>query len=212
MIGRFRRYAREHGASAALRKGLAEARRRTYAAGRVTLLVKDLDSISTPRRSADIEVVSFEEHHLAGLSELNRRRGRPGVDRRFRDYLDRGLNGYVGLRAGEIVGYYWWVDCAVPGVHPDLDWLGDSLQIRPGDAYGSDFYLLPEARGGNVANAFLYGVESDLARRGFDRLWGYVESGNREARWIYSSRGYLPMGDVIIRRTLSHRRVAQSRN
>jgi GNAT superfamily N-acetyltransferase len=160
-----------------------------------------------PRRTADIVVEPLEERHLEGLSELNRRRGRPGVDRRFRDHLDRGLGGFVGMQDGRIVAYYWWVDCAEGDRHPDLAWLGESLQIEPGDAYGSDFYILPDARGAGVAGEFLYRVESGLAERGLKRLWGYLASGNREARWVYSSRGYLPIGDLTIRRVGSRRRV-----
>lgn len=203
MISRFRRYASRNGTSAALRKAASEARRRVYSRDRVTLLLKDLDSIVTPRRPAAIVVEPLEPRHLDGLSDLNRRRGRPTVDRRFRNYLDNGLGGFVGLREGEVIGYYWWVDCAARADHPDLDWLGNFIRSQPGDVYGSDFYILPDERGGGVAGEFLYRVESSLAERGFARLWGYVEAGNREARWVYSSRGYLPMGDLTLRRSLS---------
>ena len=106
----------------------------------------------------------------------NRERGRAGVDRRFRANLDRGLRGFVGLRGGTSVGYYWWVDCAQADRHPDLKWLGEFLQIEPGDVYGSDFYILPDHREGGTANEFLYQVETSLVELGFLRLWGYVES------------------------------------
>jgi hypothetical protein len=145
------------------------------------------------------------ERHLEGLSELNRRRGRPGVDRRFRADLERGLRGFVGLLGGDVVAYYWWVEGDRFATHPDSQWLGDSLQVEPGDAYGSDNYLLPEARGGGNANQFLYRIESAIAELGHGRLWGYVESGNREARWLYSSRGYQPMRDLSVRTVFSKR-------
>jgi GNAT superfamily N-acetyltransferase len=206
MIGRFRRYAREHGPRAAVAKLFEQLRESIVSEGQVTTLLKDLGSISEPRRRSSLEVVPLDPDRLAGLSELNRKRGRPGVDRRFRDNLERGLEGFVGIRDGATIGYYWWVDAERANGHPDLEWLGDWLQIEPGDVYGSDFYVLPEHRAGGTANEFLFAVESGLRERGFKRLWGYVDSGNRQARWLYSSRGYEPIRDVTVRRFLSRRR------
>ena len=205
MIGRFRRYAREHGTRAAVTKTATELRRRAFSANKITILLKDLDEIKVPRRPSELEVVPIEAAHLAGLSELNRRRGRPGVDRRFRADLERGLQGFVALLDGAVVGYYWWIEGERFATHPDARWLGDSFQIESGDVYGSDNYLLPEARGGGNANQFLYGIESAIAALGYRRIWGYVESGNREARWLYSSRGYEPMRDVSVRTVFSRR-------
>lgn len=205
MIGRFRRYAREHGTRAAVSKSASELRRRAFSENRITILLKDLDEINAPRRPSELEVVAMERSHLEGLSELNRRRGRLGVDRRFRADLEHGLRGFVALLGGEVAGYYWWVEGERFAAHPDARWLGDSLQVEPGDVYGSDNYLLPEARGGGTANQFLYRIESAIAALGYGRIWGYVESGNREARWLYSSRGYRPMRDVSVRTVFSRR-------
>jgi GNAT superfamily N-acetyltransferase len=205
MIGRFRRYAREHGTRAAVGKSTSELRRRAFSENRITILLKDLDEIAVPRRPSKLEVTAIERGHLEGLAELNRRRGRTGVDRRFRADLDRGMKGFVALLGGEVVGYYWWIEGERFGAHPDARWLGDSFQIEPGDVYGSDNYLLPEARGGGTANQFLYRIESSIAELGHRRIWGYVESGNREARWLYSSRGYQPMRDVSVRTVFSRR-------
>lgn len=202
MISRFRRYAREHGFAAALLKTAGELRRKAFSEMRVTVLLKDLDAINEPRRTSGLEVVPLDESRLAGLSELNRSRGRSGVDRRFRGNLERGLKGFVGLRDGATVGYYWWIEGERAAAHPDLAWLGDSLQIEPTDVYGSDFYILPAHREGGTANEFLYRLESAIATAGFQRIWGYVESGNRQARWLYSSRGYQPMGDLSTRKLL----------
>jgi GNAT superfamily N-acetyltransferase len=202
MISRFRRYAREHGLAAALAKAVGELRSKAFSESRITVLLKELDSISEPRRTTGLEVLALDGTRLAGLSELNRERGRGGVDRRFRANLERGLRGFVGILDGVTVGYYWWVDGAEAGSHPDIGWLGGSLQIEPGDVYGSDFYILPDHREGGTANEFLYRIESAIAAAGFRRIWGYVESGNRPARWLYSSRGYRPMGDLRTRKLL----------
>lgn len=205
MIGRFRRYAREHGTRAAVDKTASELRRRAFSANRITIVLKNLDEIAVPRRPTELVVEAIGPGHLEGLSELNRSRGRPAVDRRFRADLDRGLKGFVGLIEGRTVGYYWWIEGARFASHPDARWLGNSLQVEPGDVYGSDNYLLPEARGGGTANQFLYRIESAIAELGYARIWGYVESGNREARWLYSSRGYQPMSDLSVRTVFSRR-------
>src|SRR3954462_11550336 len=119
MIGRFRRYARENGTRAAVTKTASELRRRAFSANKITILLKDLDEVKVPRRSSELEVVAMEEALLGGLSELNRRRGRPGVDRRFEAALGRGLHGFVALLGGEVVGYYWWIEGERFATHPD---------------------------------------------------------------------------------------------
>lgn len=211
MIGRIRRYAREHGLRALLAKAAGELRNRVYRERRMTVLLKDLDSISEPRRSSGIELVPLDGGQLPALAALNRERGRPRVDRRFRDNLVRGLQGYVGRRGGEAVAYYWWVNGTRSAAHRDLRWLGNCLQIEPGDVYGSDFYVLPGHRPGGTANEMLFLVESDLRRQGYRRIWGYVDAGNREARWLYGSRGYRPMGQVSSRQFLFYRQPARPR-
>jgi hypothetical protein len=209
MISRFRRYAGEHGGRAAIVKAAGEVGSRVYSKAQLTILLKELDEIPTPRRSSGVEVVPLDESRLAVLSELNRARGKRGADRRFRANLRRGLRGFVGLRDGRAAGYYWWVDTERAGAHPDLAWLGDSVRIGPGDVYGSDFYVLPEERAGGTSNDMLFQVESRLREQGFERLWGYVLEGSRDARWLYSSRGYRPMGEVYCRRILFHRQAAE---
>jgi GNAT superfamily N-acetyltransferase len=206
MIGRFRQYARANG----MRAALAQLPRRLWhgvvSEDRMTVLLKVLDSISEPRKTSDLRVEKLEPSHLAGLSELNRKRGRRRVDKRFAANLERGLHGFVGLCDGEVVGYYWWIEGERAESHPDLVWLGPALRIEPGDVYGSDFYILPEHRAGGTANEFLFRVETGIRDAGFARIWGYVDSGNRQARWLYSSRGYQPMNDVSTRRLFFHRR------
>lgn len=200
MIGRFRRYAREHGVRAAVAKSFDQARHEYVGERRITILLKELDSISQPRKTSALQVAELDRGGLEDLAALNRERGRSRVDRRFRADFERGVHGFVGRRDGIAVGYYWWIEAERGDLHSDLAWLGDSLQMEPGDAYGSDFYILPAHRPGGTANEFLFHVEGSLRDRGFARLWGYVDSGNRQARWLYSSRGYRPMGDVIVSR------------
>jgi GNAT superfamily N-acetyltransferase len=180
--------------------------RGVYSSTRITVLLKDLGSISEPRKRSEVRLAPLDRERLEGLSELNRKRNRRGADRRFRDNLDRGLHGFVGLRDGEVIAYYWWIEGERGDSHPDLEWLGPALRLEPGDVYGSDFYVLPEHRRGGTANELLFLIESALREQGFRRIWGYVDAGNGAARWTYSARGYEPIEDVTVRKLLFHRR------
>lgn len=169
---------------------------------RLIVLLKELDSIAAPGRSAGLRVEDMSSEHLPALSLLNRRRGRPWADRRFARYLGEGVHGFVGFLGEELVGYYWWVDARGQATFPDLRKLGLGIELGEGEVYGSDFFVLQEHRGGGLAAEFLFQLEGALASRGYTRLWGYVVSGNRPARWTYSIRGYRPMWIVERRKVL----------
>lgn len=177
-------------------------RRAIHLEERLIVIVKDLDTVVEPWRHGDLRFEDLEARHLPQLSELNRKRGRPHVDRRFSDSVAQGFHGFVAFRGEELVGYYWWVDRDVPNLYPDLRKLGLGIELGEGDVYGSDFFLLEEHRGNGIAADFLFEVESTLRDRGYARLWGYVVSDNRPARWIYSTRGYKPMWIIHRRRVL----------
>jgi GNAT superfamily N-acetyltransferase len=175
-------------------------RNRAYSDARLIVIVKELDSIVEPWRPGDLRFEDLGAGHLAGLSELNRKRGRPDVDRRFESYVKAGFHGFVAYSGAELVGYYWWVDADVRTLYPDLRKLGLGIELGAGEVYGSDFYLLEQHRGGGVAADFLFHVEGTLRDRGYSKIWGYVASDNRPARWVYSTRGYTPMWVVRRRR------------
>ena len=163
------------------------------------MLVKDLSSI-TDAPSAELRVEDLGASSLPDLSKLNRRRGEQRADRRFERYVEEGFEGFVGYRGDDAVGYYWWVDAGSAERFPDLRTKGLGIELAEKDVYGSDFYLLDENRGGGIAAGFLTHVETALHDRGYRRLWGYVVSENRPARWIYSTRGYQPTWIVTRRR------------
>jgi GNAT superfamily N-acetyltransferase len=147
-------------------------------------------------------VEDLEAKHLPALSELNRRRGRPQVDKRFVANVSSGFHGFVGWRDDRLVGYYWWVDRDAPVPHPDLRDLDLGIELEEGDVYGTDFFLLEEFRGAGTADDFLSKIETSLRDRGYRRLWGYVDSGNRPAVWVYRARGYESMWILERRRRL----------
>lgn len=209
VLSRVRRYLQAHGlreTTAAVGRRL---RRFAKTEERLIVITKDLDTIVEPWEPGDLRLEDLTRERLADLSGLNRERGRPEVDRRFARYVAQGFKGFVAYQGDELVGYYWWVDRDVPALYPDLRKLGLGIELGEGDVYGSDFYLLEHHRGGGVAADFLTKVETTLRDRGYALIWGYVASDNRPARWIYSTRRYVPMWIVNRRKILIMQRTTR---
>jgi GNAT superfamily N-acetyltransferase len=165
--------------------------------------------IVEPWRRGELQVRELGPEQMPALAELNRKRGRPEIQRLFAEYLGHGFHAFVAYLGGELVGYYWWVDRNIPRRYTDLHKLGLEIELGEQDVYGSHFFLIEEHRGGGVAADFLFDVESSLRDRGFTRLWGYVAGGNRPARWVYSTRGYKPTWVIRLRRILLMQRTTR---
>jgi GNAT superfamily N-acetyltransferase len=208
-LRRLRCYLQTHGARQTAEAIGRRLRRLAHSDERLIVIVKDLDSVVEPWRHGELRMEDLTAEQLPALAELNRKRGRPEVDQRFERYVEQGFHGFVAFRGAELIGYYWWVDRDVPTLYPDLHKLGLGIELGEGDVYGSDFFLLEEHRGGGVAADFLFGVESSLRDRGYAQLWGYVASDNRPARWIYSTRGYVPRWAVRLRRIMAMQRTTR---
>lgn len=204
MIGKLRRNLHERGVRGTAAK-FAQRVREGYVKEELIVLLKDLGSIVEPGVEGDLRLEDLEAWHLPGIAELNRKRGMPDADRYFEYCLAEGIDGFVAIRGEEIVGYYHWVDRDTPILHPDLWYMGPDFRLEPEDVYGSGLFLLEEHRGRGTASDFLFKVETSLRERGYLRLWGYVDSASRPARWLYSTRGYEPMWSVLSRRIVFHR-------
>jgi GNAT superfamily N-acetyltransferase len=199
MIDKVRRSLRERGARGTLSR-LVGSLREGYAEEELIVLFKELDDVVEPQSLGRLTIEEINAGHLQGLYALNRKRGEPGADRYFERSLQYGYHGFAACVEDELVGYYWWVDRDSPVSHPDLWRLGRGFELGKRDLYGSGLFLLEEYRGDGRADEFLFRVESALRARGYDRLWGYVEKGNRAARWLYATRGYEPAWKVRTRR------------
>jgi GNAT superfamily N-acetyltransferase len=202
MLSRIRLYTQVYGVRGLLAALGRRLRKPFYVNQHFIILLKPLDSVVESRKAGDLKVEDLEEKHLPALSELNRRRGRPRIDRRFATNVASGHHGFVAWRGDQLIGYYWWVDRDAPVPHPDLRDLDLGIELEQDDVYGTDFFLLEEFRGAGTAAEFLCKVEKSLRGRGYHRLWGYVDSGNRAAIWTYRSRGYEPMWVLKRRRWL----------
>jgi GNAT superfamily N-acetyltransferase len=158
------------------------------------VLAKRLDDIEEIAVEQRLEIADLGPADLPALAGFNRRRCDTRATARFAAGLERGDRGFVArLGGGEVAGFYWWADRE----HPHLDRLGISL--AEADVYGFDFFLAEEHRGEGRAVEFLHGIETRLRALGYERLWGYVRSDNRPARWLYSMRGYEAVDNVHLK-------------
>jgi GNAT superfamily N-acetyltransferase len=172
-----------------LRLVLYRARAWLSEAGEVIILLRTLESVSVVD-SGNLRMKELEASDLAALHELNRARQTTRFTPRFAADLADGYRGFIAYRDDEAVAYYWWIDPENAAAHRDLKWLGDSIALEPGDVYGSDFFVAEKWRDGRTATEMLSFVESSLSKLGHRRIWGYVETDNRPARWLYSMCGY----------------------
>jgi ribosomal protein S18 acetylase RimI-like enzyme len=162
----------------------------------LVLLVKRLDRLAPVRADSVVRVEEVDAAALPALDRFNRARCASRATARFAADLAAGRRGFV-VRVGDgVAGYYWWVDAATG--HPHLERLG--IRLGPRDVYGYDFFIAEEHRGGGRAGAALLGVETALAARGYECVWGYVRRDNRPARWLYRTRGYEERANVHVRR------------
>ena len=190
MLDRFSNKLRERGLKGTFADLFARLRSGLRSEEAWIVLLKDLGQVNPVKRPTGIVFEDIGREHLPLLSELNREREAEEVDQRFADYVDAGFHGFIALRDGKAVGYYWWVDAEGAAEFPDLRDFGLGIELGPGEAYGSDFYILEAHRKGRLAGEMLARIEGGLADRGYSELWGYVVAANRPARWLYESRGY----------------------
>ena len=208
MVRRLRRYVQLNGArqtAVAIGRLLGGL---VYMEERLIVFVKDLDSIVEPWREGDLRVEDLGAEHLPGLSELNRKRGRPEVDRRFAATSSRAstassptaARSWSATTGGSTATCPRCIrTCASSG------WGSSSARATSTDRTSS----CSRSTAGGLATDFLFKVESSLRDRGYERLWGYVASDNRPARWIYSTRGYVPMWTVHRTRVLMVQRTTR---
>jgi GNAT superfamily N-acetyltransferase len=165
--------------------------------GEMHVLVKPLDALEPLGSAPRLQLEEISQATLPDLARLNRARCATRADARLAANLAEGWHGFLAREDGHPVGWYWWLD-ATAEPHPHLDRLG--IELGHGDVYGFDFFLDEAHRGEGRALEFLHHVEAALRRRGFARLWGYVDGGNTPARWTYSVRGYAVVRTVHLRR------------
>jgi GNAT superfamily N-acetyltransferase len=204
---------RRDGLGTVLRKLARRARLVLHSRDEVLVMTKDLADVTEMAFDEALRIEEISGRHLPALYTFNRKRCFSKADARAAAALNRGHRGFVGYVGDDLVGYYWWVDAEIEPLHADVVRYGMGFELGPGEVYGYDFYLLEEHRGKGKSTEFLYKIETALHELGYHLVWGYVETDNRPARWLYRLRGYKPVRQVATRRVLGRRvstRVEQS--
>jgi GNAT superfamily N-acetyltransferase len=182
----------ERGAKAAWSDVREILRRRLYMKTDQLIVRKQL-SPAEPGASHTVEVVDAEPRHLPLLAEINRRECNTSRTRHFEKGLAEGRSALLGFRDGRLIGWFWWHDRAQGTDGFELSRFG--LELAADEVYGYDLFIVPDERGRGRPAQFLAGVEAALARHGYRRMFGFVESWNRPARWLYATSGY----EVVMR-------------
>ncbi len=157
------------------------------------VLSKDLADGDDHRPATLLDFHVFEGHDAGILDRIAAARYVDPDDMELlRVYVRRGYPAMFATVDGRIVGHVWWVDAHFSGdrAHPDLALY--EIRLGPRDAYAFNFFLEPGCRGGGNANDLLSSFEQHLRIRGFERVWGFVASENKPARWLYSLCGWKP--------------------
>ncbi len=153
--------------------------------------------------------LTVREGSPAEVAHLVASSGNPSRRRRTRAYLLLGYRCFVGFLDDEPIGHLWWVDNATRPRHPRLKRLGITLGER--EVYGFDYFVLPERRGRALSADLLRLIEDELSRRGYRILYGYVDTENAKARWLYMIEGYDTVRTVGLREILRCLVIARGR-
>jgi GNAT superfamily N-acetyltransferase len=191
------RHWREQGPRAAFGYLLDVVRAQVHLDEDEIVMVKDLPRDDRPEPGP----IRFEEaqaHHLPMLAEFNRQQANATRTDRFAVGLAEGKRALLGFRDGTLIGSIWFHDASTPANRCYLARFG--VRLEDGDVYGDDLFIAPEHRGRGVPAAFVAGVEAELMRLGYRRMYGFVDARNTPARWLWTTSGY-----AVVTRRHTHR-------
>jgi GNAT superfamily N-acetyltransferase len=158
------------------------------------VMSKDLSEDDDASSGTLLQYCPFEGGDPAILDRIAAARHLDSQDiKRLCIFARRGYPVLFAEVGDRIVGYMWWVDARFSSgdrAHPHL--ARYSISLGPREAYAFDFFLEPDCRGGGNANGFLSSFDRHLRSRGFERVWGFVASDNKPARWLYTLCGWRP--------------------
>jgi hypothetical protein len=114
-------------------------------------------------------------------------------------YLDNGYRVLLAEMEGQIVGHIWWHDHRLDRaqLHPQL--LRYGLELKPGEVWSFDLWLLERYRGGGGSNDFFALFRQHLRQAGYARVWGSVDSAYLPAVWLHKIQGYRAVKTVEAR-------------
>jgi GNAT superfamily N-acetyltransferase len=123
---------------------------------------------------------------------------------KFLSYLDNGYRAVLAEVDGKAVGYVWWHDHQLDraSLHPQVSRLG--IELKPGEAYSFDLFLLPQHRGGGVSNDLFGLFRRHLRDAGYTKVYGIATSTNLPALWIHKVHGYRTVKKIEVRLLCGH--------
>jgi GNAT superfamily N-acetyltransferase len=169
------------------------------------VVVKTLGETAVPARGQRLRVEPAERQHIPILADFNRRHCRSRRTKGLVTRMATGAGAFLGFLDDQLIGYIWWSQArGLADVEPRFARYG--IELEDDEVYGFDLFVAPEYRGQGATIWFLASVEAELSRRGYGRMWGYVESTNLPARWLFSIHGYKVADRVESRALLSRSR------
>lgn len=127
-------------------------------------------------------------------------------------YLKKGYSGYGIVRKNEVIGDIWCFTChKPPDIHPDLVLL--NIKCTLNECYLFDMYISPQERGNkNVAAYFESIVLSDLSKKGYEKVYGYVWADNVPALWLHRIIKWKEKRKLKINRFLGFKKISKKAN
>jgi len=124
-------------------------------------------------------------------------------------YLKKGYSGYGIVRDNEVIGDIWCFTCHKQSeIHPDLVLL--NIKCTLNECYLFDMYISPQERGNrNVAAYFENIVLSDLSKKGYKKVYGYVWADNVPALWVHRIIKWKEKRKLKINRFLGFKKLSQ---
>ncbi len=116
--------------------------------------------------------------------------------------FDNGRHCYIGRIEGTLVTYGW-----VTFDEEDIGELSLSIRLKAGEAYIWNCATLPEHRGQRLYPALLTHIIGELHHQGLHRVWIGTDADNLPSQSGMAVVGLQPIGDVVISRVLTMRRV-----
>ena len=116
--------------------------------------------------------------------------------------FDNGRHCYIGRIEGTLVTYGW--------VTFDEEGIGElslSIRLKAGEAYIWNCATLPAYRGQRLYPALLIHIIGELHHQGLHRVWIGTDTDNLPSQSGMALAGLQPIGDVVISRVLTMRRV-----
>jgi GNAT superfamily N-acetyltransferase len=198
-------------ATQGLRRGggeiLRKLRKRIYDRGEYTVLLKDLTPEAAgpvPATDRQFEAREAGADEIATLSAVVDDKG--DARRREALYVSQGYRCVVCFADGEVVARCWWTDAGTAGsgvASRDRQVSFLDVKLEDGDAWCFRNEVAPSMRGSGTSTLALSAIEQAMSRAGYRRMFGYVDSWNIPARWLYELRGFKPVRTVVLRSFLS---------